>query len=88
MDPFIIIIVTIVLVFGGLWGTLVLRALLQRYTAKLDQPQGDPRISELLEDGHLLEARLERVEEELAFLRELHAPAAPAQLPPSDGSDT
>ena len=81
MDPFVTMIVGIVLVFSGIWGTMILKALLQRRSPNLQPPSDDPRIGELLEDKQLLEERMERVEEELAFFRELRDPKASAQLP-------
>ena len=80
MDPFITTVVAIVLIFSGVWGTMLLRWILQRGSRTLEAPADDPRIAELVEDHQLLEHRLQRIEEELTFLRELHQPEPPGQL--------
>ena len=78
MEPFIVIWV-IVLAFGGVWGTMILRAILGRRTKHLPEAPGDPRLGEVLDD-----TRLDQVEEELAFLRELRRPDAPHELTSSE----
>ena len=87
MDPFITIIVVIVLVIGGVWGSLIISALLKRRSARLESSPNDPRIEELQEDHRLLEARFEQLEEEVGFLRELHKPESPAQLRSPDSGN-
>ena len=88
MGPFITMIVAIVLIFSGVWGTLLVRALLERSSRKLESRQEDPRIADLVEDNHLLGTRLERMEEELAFMRELQEPDAPLPLRPAEPTDS
>ena len=88
MDPFITGIVFIVLITGGIWGSMVLAALLKRLSPKLESRADDPLIEELRQDTHQLEARLDRVEEELSFFRELHEPESPVQLPSPDPNDS
>ncbi len=87
MDPFVTMVVAIVLVFSGVWGTLILMALLAKRNSALGSGADDPRIAELLEDSQLLDGRVERIEEELAFLRELRDPSARAALPGLAESD-
>ena len=87
MDPFITIIVFTVLVIGGVWGSVIISALMKRQTLKLEALSEDPRVDEVQEDQLRLEARLEQLEEEVVFFRELHKPETPSQLPaPEDGA--
>ena len=77
---------------GLLGGGLVLSALaaglagLSRFQRRALPSPDDPTFDELQEDTHGLEARLERAQEELGFLRELHDPEATDE-PGSSGSD-
>ncbi len=48
----------------------------------------DPLFEEFREDTHLLEARLERAQEELGFFRELHGPESPELPPAADSNDS
>jgi hypothetical protein len=86
MDPFVTLVVLTVLVMSGVWGSIIIVGLLKRNALKLKLKAhpDDPRIDELQEDHHQLEARLERLEEELSFFRELQRPESPTQLPRSD----
>ena len=88
MDPFVTGVVFSVLITGGVWGSLVLAALLKRFSRKLESHPDDPRFEELREDTHQLEARLERLEEEVIFFRELHKPESPVQLRSPDPNDS
>jgi len=83
MDPLILvtILMVTVLVIGGVWGSVVISALMKRKHLKLQSPGPDPRIDELQADYRQLEGRLDNLEEELGFFRELHKPEASAQLP-------
>ena len=85
---FVTLVVLTVLVISGVWGSMIIAGLLKRSTAKLESGPKDPRIDELQEDHHLLEARIERLEEELNFLRELHNPDTSTGLPPGDQNDS
>ena len=69
-------------VFGGIWGTMGLRAVLRRKSGSEAGSADDPRFA-AAEDMRLLEARLEQMEEEVAFLRELRTPVDRTSLPPS-----
>ena len=84
MDPFTTIVVFTVLVISGVWGSIIISGLLKRHAAKLDPGRTDPRVDELQEDHQLLEARVERLEEELSFFRELQKPETPTGLPAPD----
>ncbi|MGD2071625.1 MAG: hypothetical protein PVI57_23375 [Gemmatimonadota bacterium] len=85
MDPAILLLLTVV-VFGGIWGSLILVAVLKRYVLPGETPV-DSRIEDLLEDSHQLQTRLERLEEEVGFLRELRSPPSSTRLPPADDPD-
>jgi hypothetical protein len=85
MEPFITIWVAIALVFGGVWGTIILRALVTRKTKDLEPGEvDDQRLLEMADDTQLLTSRIEQLEEEVSFLRELRQPPADPQLPPSE----
>ena len=80
MEPWITLIVFTALVIGGVWGTVIIAALMKRQGLKLAAHQDDPRIEELQEDYRALEARFEQLEEEVSFFRELHEPESRPQL--------
>lgn len=65
---------------SGVWGSIILAGLFRRWNRKLERPADDPRISALQESHEQLEARLERLEEEVGFFRELSKPEPPSQL--------
>ncbi len=73
----------ILFVFVGIWGTMGLRAALRRIGGPEAKTADDSRFAEAAEERRLLEARLEQMEEEVAFLRELRTPVDRASLPPS-----
>lgn len=82
MDPmvFVLILAVTALVVGGVWGSVVLSGLMRRRAIKLESGAEDPRMGELEEGHRLLEVRLEQLEEEVSFLRELRRPESPPQL--------
>ena len=86
MALWIVLIILTVLVTTGVWGSIILSGPFKGRTLKLQTPTDDPRIGELREDHHQLEARLERLEEEVGFFRELQQPENPTQLPSPDRS--
>ena len=74
--------VFIVVIFVGVWGSMIVSARVKQMTGG---PTGDLKRFEELEETHrLLEARLERVEEQLAFFGDLYAPDLPRQLDPGE----
>ena len=79
MDPVYLVIVLLV-VIAGVWGSMILAAVLRRLSPPREG-EPDPRIEELQVDYRQLEARLEQLEEEASFLRELRGPEPPAELP-------
>ena len=81
MELWLTLIILTVLVTGGVWGSIILSGLFKGRTRKLQTPTDDPRIDELREDHHQLEARLEWLEGEVSFFRELQQPENPTQLP-------
>lgn len=83
MIPLSIILILMV-VIGGVWGWTIISELMKARTLRLRPPQVDPRVGELLEDYRRLEDRLEKLEEEVQFFRELHAPEAPRRLTGAD----
>jgi len=87
MELWLTIIVLTVLVIGGVWGSIILSGLFKRRTNKLLTPTDDPRIDQLEEDHHRLEAQLARLEEEISFFRELQKPEIPTQLPSPEKGD-
>jgi hypothetical protein len=78
------IVIILMVAIGGVWGWTIISELMKARTLKLQTPPGDPRIGELLEDFRLLEARLDKLEEEVGFFRALHAPEESPSLPPPD----
>lgn len=76
MDPVTaaLIGILILLVIGGVWGYTIISGLMQRRLRESDAAPGKAELEELRVDHFQLEARLERVEEELEFLRALRAP--------------
>ena len=81
METWLTLIVLTMLVTAGVWGSIIISGLVKGLTRKLQKPTDDPRIDELREDHHQLEARLEWLEEEVSFLRALQPPENPTQLP-------
>ena len=67
--------ILLVVLFSGAWGSAFLAASLKRFSRKIDQGTLGPGFDDLRGDTHLLEARLGRVEEELRFFRQLQEPA-------------
>ena len=86
MDPFITLVVLTVLIISGVWGSIIIAGIFKRHPPKLKTRPDDPRFDVLQEEHHQLEARFDRLEEEIGFLRELHKPEAPIQLPRPDQS--
>mgnify|MGYP003934141903 FL=1 len=82
MTPFMTAVVLMILMVAGAWGSIILKGLFQNRSLE-GQPE-DPRIDELREENQQLEVRLERLEEEIGFLRELHRPKTPTRLPGSN----
>ena len=82
MDPlvFVLIVAVTILVIGGVWGLAIVQGLMKQRALKLERRGEDPRIGEIQEGHRLLEARVEQLEEEVGFFRELHRPDAPPQL--------
>jgi len=78
------IVVILVVVIGGVWGWTIISELMKARTLRLQTPPVDPRMGELLEDYRRLEGRLEKLEEEVDFFRELRAPEDRRRLPASD----
>ena len=85
MELWIVFIILTVLVTGGVWGSIILTGLFKLRRDKLLTHTSDPRIDELNEDHLQLEARLQRLEEEVSFFRELQRPEDPTQLPNPEG---
>lgn len=81
MALWLVLIILTVLVTGGVWGSIILLGLFKMRAEKLQMPTQDPRFDELNEDHRQLEARLDRLEEEVGFFRELRMPEDPTQLP-------
>lgn len=69
------------LIFVGIWGTMIVSARVKQISDGSGPGLDDRILRDFQETTRLLEARLEQVEEELAFYRELRAPDASAKLP-------
>lgn len=82
MELWLVLIILTVLIISGVWGSIILSGLFKRRSLK--NPPDDPRFEALREEDHQLEARIERLEEEIGFLRELQKPEAPRQLTSSE----
>ena len=81
MPLWLTLVILTMLVSAGVWGSIILSGLFKWRTLRLQTPTDDPRIDELREDHHQLEARLEWLEGEVSFFRELQQPENPTQLP-------
>ncbi len=81
MPLWLTLVILTMLVSAGVWGSIILSGLFKGRTLKLQTPPDDPRIDELREDHYQLEARLERLEGEVSFFRELQEPENPTQIP-------
>lgn len=86
MDPFITlsIVIIIVVVTGGAWGYAIISSLMERRNLELRSGEADPRVEELQVDFGQLEQRLQRLEEEVGFFRELYPSDPPRELLPPD----
>lgn len=76
------------LIFMGVWGTMIVSARVKQMSQGTRGPRDDRLLEDMLEANRLLEARLERIEEEMAFYRELRAPDLRGELPPPPGPDS
>ena len=86
MDLWLVSIVLTALIVGGVWGSIILSGLFKKRSLK-SLPE-DPRFEVLREENQQLEVRLERLEEEIGFIRELQKPEAPPQLNRSQETET
>ena len=84
---FILIVFVTVATIGGAWCWVLLSGWMKRRAIKLESAAEDPRVGEVQESHRLLEARVEQLEEEVSFFRELHRPDPPPQLS-SAGEET
>lgn len=82
MDPVTaaLIAMLVVLVIGGVWGTLIIRNVLEQRSARVGRTVEAARLEDVLEECQQLEVRLGRLEEEVGFLRELRAPRPSGQI--------
>ena len=87
MEMWIVLIILTGLGIVGVWGSIILSTVFKRRADRLQTPTDDLRFGELREDHDQLEARLERLEEEVSFFRELRRPEIPTQLPSPDKGD-
>jgi len=84
---FVLIVFVTLATIGGAWGWVLLSGWMKRRAIKLESETEDPRVGEIQESHRLLEARVEQLEEEVSFFRELHRPDSPPQLS-SPGEET
>lgn len=77
----------IALIFVGVWGSMIVSAWVKTLAIKAESSSDDLVIHGMREEQHQLEARVERLEEDLSFFRELYQREPPVQLPSPDSSD-
>lgn len=84
MDPVTAALIAglLLIVIGGVWGYTIISGIMQRRLNSADRGSMDDFLA-LRDDYAQLEGRLERVEEELEFLRALKAPDGARSLPGS-----
>ena len=85
MELWIVFIILTAMIVGGVWGSIILSGLFKKRSLK--SPPDDPRFEVLREENQQLEVRLERLEEEVGFIRELQKPEAPPQLNRAEGTE-
>lgn len=71
----------LLVVIGGVWGTMIIRSILERRSFQIGAPADEKRLEEILDDYRQLEARLGQLEEEVGFQRQLRGPEPRGQLP-------
>ena len=74
--------VLILFTFG--WGSAFLLPYIRRHSRRLDSTVDSEVLARLLEDTDQLATRLDQIEEELRFFRELRAPEERIRLSPAD----
>ena len=72
--------VFVLIVFGAGWGSAFLLPYLRRHSQGLDRTVDHEVIARLLEDTDQLSTRLNRVEEDLDFFKDLNAPEGRRRL--------
>jgi hypothetical protein len=87
MPPFIFPLLFIALIFTGVWGSMIVSALVKRLSISTESRPDDLEIQGMREEQHLLEARVERLEEDLGFFRELYRGESPTRLPSPEPQD-
>ena len=74
----------VLIVFAAGWGSAFLLPLLRQRFKKMDQSMDHEVLARVLEDVDQLSTRLNHVEEELDFFKDLNAPEKQGQLPSPD----
>ena len=77
----------VLIIFGAGWGSAFLLPYVRRHSQRLDRTVDHEIIARLLEDTDQLSARLNRVEEELDFFKDLNAPEDQGRLAPPAGEE-
>ena len=85
MELWIVFIILTAMIVGGVWGSIILSGLFKKRNLK--SPPDDPRFEVLREENQQIEARLERLEEEIGFFRELQKPENLPQLTSSEETE-
>lgn len=88
MDPVTAVLIGMLMLLGGgvVWGTILLRAWLERRAPQVGGAD-TARLAEMADDYRQLEGRLQQLEDEVDFLRQLKEPESARQLgvPDSEG---
>jgi len=78
----------ILIIFSAVWGSIFLGAYVKRLYGDRDSRPDDLFFAGLREETQQFESRLDRIEEELAFFRELNRPDSAPQLRPPEEDDS
>lgn len=70
------------ILFFFFWGSAILLPYVRRNSRKLEGPLDNEVLARLLEDVDQISTRLNRVEEEMDFFKDLKSPREPGSLPP------
>jgi len=76
--------VFVLIIFAAGWGSAFLWPFLRRHSQKLDQSMDHEVLARVLEDVDQLSTRLNHMEEDLEFFKDLNAPENQGRLPSPD----
>ena len=84
MEEFVIFVLTM---FTAVWGSAFMLAWIKRFSRKIESGSDDPLLAAFREETDQLRDRLSRLEDEVGFFKELHAPDEDPRLPPEGDHD-